>query len=356
MDFTFSDEQRMMAGALRELLDDVCAPSAVRAAAESTGLERIARWPRLAEMGLTGVLAPESAGGLGLRDIDFVLLAEEAGRAALPEMLTEHAGVAVPMLAQLASDSRAANALQQAASGDARVGVIHPINPFSMAAQDADLLLVFDGDHAHLASRAQVKLEACASLDPLRPLAKVAFAASSETRIASGTAARAARDAAGERGALYAAAEMLGLAARLIELAVEYTAQRQQFGRAIGSYQAIKHHLANAQVKLEFARPVVYAAAALLDDATDGARLLISHAKLAAGEAADFAARVAMQVHGAMGYSWEVDLHFFMKRSFVLAGWYGDRNFHMRRVQSMILSDRLPLGPEFTFDRVHAHG
>jgi len=356
MDFTFSDEQRMMAGALRELLDDVCTPSAVRAAAEGAGALRIARWPKLAEMGLAGVLAPESAGGIGLGNVSFVLLAEAAGRAALPEMLIEHAGVAVPALAGLAQSQRAAAALRDAASGAARIAVLHPINPFAMAAAEADLFLMFDGDAVHLLPRAQVKLDALASLDPVRALASVSFEASSDTRIASGAAARAASDAARERGALYAAAELLGLAAKLIEIAVEYTAQRQQFGKAIGSYQAVKHHLANAQVKLEFARPVVYAAAALLEDESDRARLMVSHAKLSAAEAADFAARMAMQVHGAMGYSWEVDLHFFMKRAFVLAGWYGDRNFHMRRVQSLIYSDLLPIGPEFTFDRTSAHG
>lgn len=353
MDFTFTEEQRMMARALRELLDDVCTPAAVRAAAnsESAKSECTARWSRLSEMGLTGVLAPDAAGGLGLRDIDFVLLAEEAGRVALPEMLIEHAGVAATMLASLADDRRATDALRQAASGDARIAVVHPTNPFAMAAQDADLILLAAGEDVHLASRQQVRLEELESLDPLRPLGVVSFAPTQETRIASGAAARAAWASACERGALYSAAEMLGLAARLISMAVEYTAQRQQFGKAIGSYQAVKHHLANAQVKLEFARPVVYAAAALLDDDTDRARILVSHAKLAASDAADFAARMAMQVHGAMGYSWEVDLHFFMKRAFVLAGWYGDRNHHMRRVQSLIFSDRLAIGPEFTFER-----
>lgn len=358
MDFTFTEEQRMMARALRELLDDVCTPAAVRAAANSDSAksERTARWPRLSEMGLTGVRTPEAAGGLGLRDIDFVLLAEEAGRVALPEMLIEHAGVAAPMLASLADDRRAEDALRQAASGDARIAVVHPINPFAMAAQDADLILLADGEDVHLVSREQVTLEQQESLDPLRPLATISFAATHETRIASGTAARTAWALACERGALYAAAEMLGLAARLIAMAVEYTAQRQQFGKAIGSNQAVKHHLANAQVKLEFARPVVYAAAALLDDDTDRVQMLVSHAKLAASDAADFAARTAMQVHGAMGYSWEVHLHFFMKRAFVLAGWYGDRNYHMRRAQSLLFSDRFAIGPEFTFERAQEHG
>jgi alkylation response protein AidB-like acyl-CoA dehydrogenase len=357
MDFTFTDEQRMMAGALRELLDDVCTPGEVRAAAgHDADAQRTARWRRLREMGLTGVLAPEIAGGLGLRDIDFVLLAEEAGRCALPEMLIDHAAIAVPLLASLANDQRAADALREAASGDARIAVSHPINPFAMAVQDADLILLPDGEDVHLAPRQQVTLAARESLDPVRPLSVLSFAPSGQTCIASGAVARGAWGATRERGALYAAAEMLGLTARLIEIAVDYSAQRQQFGKTIGSNQAVKHHLANAQVKLEFARPVVYAAAALIDSESDDARMRVSHAKLAASDAADFAARTAMQVHGAMGYSWEVDLHFYMKRAWLLAGWYGDRNFHMRRIQAKLFSDSFPVGPEFTFDRVQAHG
>lgn len=357
MDFTFTDEQRMMSRALRELLDDVCSPAAVRAAAEGVAAAEAAdRWQRLVDMGLTGLLAPESSGGLGLSDIDFVSLAEEAGRVALPEMLIEHAGIAVPLLSEFASDRRVADALGRAARGATRVAVSHPMNPRAMAAHDADLFLLAHGDEVHLVARSQVELSQRASVDPLRPFAMINFTPGDATRIASGAAARAAWAAASERGALYAAAEMLGLTERLIAIAVEYSGTRQQFGKAIGSYQAIKHHLANAQVKLEFARPVLHAAAALLDDGTDRARLLVSHAKLAATDASDFAARMAIQVHGAMGYSWEVDLHFYMKRAWVLAGWYGDRNFHMRRVQSSLFADRFPIGPEFTLERTRAHG
>lgn len=381
MDFTFTDEQRMMSRALRELLDDVCSPAAIRAAAEyvaataavpategAGAVEAVAagqgvaadaaaaRWHRLVDMGLASLLAPEASGGLGLSEVDFVSLAGEAGRVALPEMLIEHAGIAVPLLSAFASDRRAADALDQATRGAARVAVGHPLNPFAMAAHQADLFLLAHGDEVHLVARSQVQLSQRASVDPLRALATIDFTPSDNTRIASGPAARAAWAAGGERGALYAAAEMLGLTERLIAIAVEYSGTRKQFGKAIGSYQAIKHHLANAQVKLEFARPVLYAAAALLEAGTDRARLLVSHAKLAAIDASDFAARVAIQVHGAMGYSWEVDLHFYMKRAWVLAGWYGDRNFHMRRVQSSLFSEQFPIGPEFTLERTGAHG
>jgi alkylation response protein AidB-like acyl-CoA dehydrogenase len=104
-------------------------------------------------------------------------------------------------------------------------------------------------------------------------------------------------------------------------------------------------------VRLEFARPVVYAATYRAGDLDDRATAAISHAKLAATAAADACARIAMQAHGAMGYSWEVDLHFYMKHAWALAGTWGDRSFHARRVQQLLGSGRLPIGPDQTFRR-----
>jgi alkylation response protein AidB-like acyl-CoA dehydrogenase len=111
----------------------------------------------------------------------------------------------------------------------------------------------------------------------------------------------------------------------------------------------VKHQFASAQVKLEFARPVVYAAAAALEGPVERAQVAVSHAKLAAVAATDACARIAMQSHGAMGYSWEVDLHFYMKRGWALAGAWGDGNFHARRVQSALWSGVQPLVPDHTF-------
>jgi alkylation response protein AidB-like acyl-CoA dehydrogenase len=136
----------------------------------------------------------------------------------------------------------------------------------------------------------------------------------------------------------------------MIDLAVAYARERRQFGKPIGSYQAIQHALASVQVKLEFARPVLYYAATRVCDPGLRAQAAVSHAKVAATDAADLAARTAMQVHGAMGYSWEVDLHIYMKRAWALAGAWGDRSFHARRVSSLVLEGRIELGPERTFD------
>ena len=117
MDFTFSEEQRMMAAALRELTTDLCSSAALRAVFDGDHSSAEVRWQRLAELGLFGVLAPPGAGGMGLSDADFVLLAEEAGRAALPEPLAEQAALAVPLLAEVATEALAAALLPRLASG-----------------------------------------------------------------------------------------------------------------------------------------------------------------------------------------------------------------------------------------------
>ena len=150
-----------------------------------------------------------------------------------------------------------------------------------------------------------------------------------------------------DRGALLAAAQLIGLGQRCIDLAVAYAKDRTQFGKPIGSTQAVKHLISSAQVKIEFARPVVQAAAAELTLGTLRSRARVAHAKIAAGEAADLAARTSVQVHGAMGMTWEVDLHFFLKRAFALRHAWGTAADHRTTVIQRITT--LPTGPETTF-------
>jgi alkylation response protein AidB-like acyl-CoA dehydrogenase len=152
-----------------------------------------------------------------------------------------------------------------------------------------------------------------------------------------------------DRGALFAAAQGLGLAQRCVDMAAAYAKERVQFGKPIGANQAVKHHLATCQTKIEFARPVVYAAAAQIERQDMHSRARVSHAKLAALAAADLAARTAIQIHGAMGYSWEVDAHFYLKRTLALTGAWGDEAFHRARVAQRVFG--APLDPDQTFAR-----
>ena len=145
------------------------------------------------------------------------------------------------------------------------------------------------------------------------------------------------------------AAQLVGLADAMLHQAVEYAKVRTQFGQPVGAFQGLKHQLASCSVAIEFAKPVVWRAAQALEDGLDSAAFHVSHAKVAASDAAMLTAETAIQVHGAMGYTYEVDLHFWMKRSWALCGAWGDRAYHLKRVDDAVLGGALPIGPQHTF-------
>ena len=158
----------------------------------------------------------------------------------------------------------------------------------------------------------------------------------SDTLLAYGVAAEAAAALLADRAAAGTAALLIGLADRMLAMAAAYAKERHQFGKPIGSFQAVKHLLANARVALEFARPATYRAAWSLATAQPTLSHDASMAKAMASDAADLAARVALQVHGAIGYTWECDLHFFLKRTWALSRAWGDAATHRRLVLAQV--------------------
>ena len=349
MDFSFSEEQRMSAGVVRDLLAERCTGADLRRLLADGAARDAGRWRALCDMGLPGLMVPEAVGGLGLSEVDLVLIAEACGYAALPEPLVEHAGVAAPLLAALADHPLARPWLARVASGEASVALGHPADPFVADADTAGLLLLARGDGLHLVEPAFVSLARHDSVDPFRRLFAVSFEVTDATRITDAERAAPALALALDRGALFAAAQGLGLAQRCVDMAAAYAKERIQFGKPIGANQAVKHHLATCQTKIEFARPVVYAGAAQIGQRDLFSRARVSHAKLAALAAADLAARTTIQVHGAMGYSWEVDAHFYLKRTLALTGAWGDEVFHRARVAERAFGT--PLDPDQTFAR-----
>jgi len=371
VDFTFTEEQELAVQALRGLLDDHCTGADLRRAAEARAPDAsaracAARRAALKELGLAGVLVPASAGGLGLAPIDLARLAEEAGRAALPEPLIDAEGVALPLLARLADAVGGASAADAAHAAAARealdaalaqrttVLAVPPGSGPVAAVAEADHLLVGRSfDELALHRRDALRVTPVDSVDPLRRLAVVEVAGAAPVAVLEGDAARAAWEAAGARSAAFIAAQQLGLGARMIAIAVAYALDRKQFGKAIGANQAVKHALADAQMRVEFARPVVYAACGALDAVAPpdpAASLRVSHAFVAAADAADRAARAAIQVHGAMGYSWEVDLQFYAKRAWSLAALAGGRSAHFGRLHRALLDGSAATGPDHLFD------
>lgn len=309
MDFRFSDDQLILTESVRDYLAGTHGPEVLRRL-DADGARDPAIWRGLAEMGLTGLLVPEEHGGLGLGLVEAALIAAECGRACLAEPLVEAAFVAVPWLvAQGRTDD-----LADYAQGTGRFVPGHAINGW-----------VADGDGAALPS-----------VDPLRQLAIGDKPLSNDPHLL-------------DLGALMSAAQLVGLADAMLSQATEYAKIRSQFGQPIGAFQAIKHQLANCAVMIEFTKPVVWRAAQALEDGLESAGTHVSHAKLAATDAAIHTAETAIQVHGAMGYTYEVDLHFWMKRSWALAGAWGTRAFHLRRIDEAVLGASLAIGPEHTF-------
>lgn len=337
MRFAFTEEQRLFASTVRELLAKECPPEAVRAAWDDPIGWSPDRWQALAELGVVGLTVPEAHGGLGLGELDLVLLLEEAGRAALPEPLVDTTAVAAPLLAEAAPPDVAARWLPAIARGEATVAVQRGDKPHLLHAESAAIALLVSGDELHLVPRDQLQLEPQRSVDGSRRLAIADWHRHTDTCIASGEATWAAVNRAFDRGVLGTSAELLGLADRMLAMTVDYVAQRHQFGVPVGSFQAVKHHLADALLALEFARPVVYRAAHSVAHDDPHRSRDVSMAKACAGDAAAQVARAALQCHGAIGYTVEYDLHLFMKRTWALVASWGDSAWHRERVAVSVL-------------------
>ena len=324
MDFSFSDDQIMFRDAVRDLLANECPPEVVRSAWENDTGRTDGLWAALAEMGVVGMTAPESAGGLGMDETDLVLLLEEAGRAALPEPLLEHTAVGLPTLAE-AGGPVAEAWLERAAAGDATLAA-GPAEGYIVNVASSDLVLLI-GDQVEAVPVAEASLVEHQSVDGSRRLFDV---------YGDATVLDADPALAFDRAAAAAASQCVGVAQHLLDATVEYVAQRYQFGKPVGTYQAVKHHLANAALKIEFARPAAHHAAWCIAVGDPDRSRDVSLAKALASEAVDLAARTALQCHGAIGYTFEYDLHLWMKRGWALSATWGDTAWHRNRIAAAL--------------------
>ncbi|MEO3784026.1 acyl-CoA dehydrogenase family protein [Actinocorallia sp. B10E7] len=285
-------------------------------------------WERLAELGVPAVLVPEEHEGAGGDEVDLLAVLEQAGRAALGEPLVETA-VAAKLLAGVGGEL-ADRWLPPLASGEALV-VAAP-GPYVPHADRAGLVLVGDGRAWYAVEPEPGSLTAQKSMDPLRRLSAVR-PAEDAVPVADGDLAVEAYD----RGAALTAVYLVGVARKLIDLTVRYAGERTQYGRPIGSFQGLQHQIANALVDVEFARPAAYKAGYNLAYGVETSSLDASAAKALASDAALHAAKVALQVHGAIGYTMELDLHHWLRRAWSLASAWGDASHHRRAVASALI-------------------
>ena len=350
MRFAFTDEQRAFGRAVADVLAKTCPPEVVRRAGSDPGVRTGPVWRSVADLGLTGLMVPEEHGGLGADEVFAVAAYEQTGRAALPCPIVETAAVAPVLLTAL--PDVAATWLPRIAAGEAVVAVRSPLSPYVLDADAADLLLICEDTTVCAALPGYAGLTPQPAVDPARRLFTVYAHDAKRLPRAGSPAAAAAIERAVLVGAVLTAAQLLGAGRRLLDDAVAYAGKRRQFGEPVGSFQAVKHRLADALMALEFAAPLVHRAAWTLargrgtpSEPPTAARDA-SAAKVAAGEAAGRAALAALQVHGAIGYTSELGLQLWLTRVWSLRAAWGDEAYHRSIVRAALLDGDTPARPE----------
>ena len=310
MHFGLPDDALALREGLRELLASACTPATVRTAWDGDPCEQL--WKDLGSFGVPGLLVAEEDGGLGLDELSLVAALEECGYAGAPGPVVETL-ISLPLV-PLPTDGSARVTVMAASGGTPYAGTAtHALDPA--------------GALYELSGVATTPVE---TVDRSRALATF-DADPLAVDIGDAELARFER-----RGALGTAAYLLGLARRQLDLTVGYVTTRQQFGVAIGSFQAVKHPIADAVVGTEFAWPAVLRAAQTLVDDEPDADLHVSMAKALASDAAYRMSRVCLQAHGAMGYTVEYDLHLFAKRTWALAKDWGTAAEHRELVAEQL--------------------
>ncbi|HNJ78236.1 MAG TPA: acyl-CoA dehydrogenase [Marmoricola sp.] len=312
MDFRYTEEQLGFGKALQDLLANSDTPGVARKWADGDKAAGISLWERLAEQGVSALIVPEESGGMGATNTDLVVAFEVLGNQLVVGPWIEAAAY-LPRALQGAD-------LEALAEGGIATVAVNPITPFAL---DADVSSsVFAVSHNSISKvTAGTRHE---SVDITRHLFEVPGLAEPGTLLdAENTAA------------LACAAQLLGAGERLLNDTVAYVSQRKQYGRIVGSYQALKHQLADVRIALDFARPLIQGASLTLD--TDTGSRDVSAAKLAANQAAYLASRVGLQLHGAIGYTREFDLGLWINRVRALTTAWGDSDYHRARVATALL-------------------
>ena len=342
MEFAFTEDQLLLQQTVRDFLEGECTVEHVRGMWDTETGRSPEFWQKLAEMGIAGLMVPDQHGGLGMNEVDMVLVLEEIGRAALAEPVIHTAFVGVPLLVESGVKAIADEWLSKVAEGSAILAVGHDQSPFVSDAHVASLLLLSSGDAVHAVPRSEANLTPQTANDPAKRIFSVDWTPTSNTLLVDGDAGKRLRAKAFDRGALACAAQLLGVVQKLIEMAVLYATQRKQFGVPIGSFQAVKHMLANEKVKTEYARCLVYRGADSLANDVPSRAVDVSMAKIATAEAAVSTAKTALQVHGAPGYTWEQALHVWMRRAWSLDSAWGSIAFHRARLANAVIDGSSP--------------
>ena len=373
MDFGFSEEQEMLRQSARAMLERECPPALVRRMMEDERGYSPELWRRMAELGWLGLVLPADFGGAGLDYVDLAVLVEEMGRVLLPSPFLSTLMFA-DAIAGAGSTAHRQRLLPAIASGElvATTAYLESAGSWSeaaiaMSARKSGAGFVLDGEKlfvndAHSAGhflvaartggrnggvslfaidakRAGVEVKPLKAMDQTRRLAAVALRsvkASPADLVGELHGGWAVLARAIDRAKVALAAEMIGGAQKVLETAVAYSKVREQFGRPIGSFQAVQHKCADMMVAIETARSAIYYAAwAVSNDAPD-ARAAAAVAKAAASDAYTRIAADGIQVHGGIGFTWEHDMHLYFKRAKSAEFTFGDASFNREIVAQEI--------------------
>jgi alkylation response protein AidB-like acyl-CoA dehydrogenase len=323
MDFRLDDEQLALQDAVRRF----CGLRLPLDGAVERGGEALDRatWRELGDLGVLGLLVPETAGGAGLGVVHAAIVLEELGAHLAPGPVVWSV-LSAPLLDSVGTGERVAAGLDTLPAGGEPILVPH--------AADLDVLVVLQPDGVVVCDRAE--LGAPEAMEPLDPATPVGRYAALPPGVPIGGPAEAARLQ--RVGTVLTAAVLVGVSATALETARTYALEREQFGVPIGSFQAVKHLLADMYVRTNLARSATLAAATLLDDGA-GPEPDVGGPKILAGEAALRNARSAVQILGGMGYTWAMLPHLLLKRSWVLEHAFGTTDAHAAAAATRIAAE-----------------
>jgi alkylation response protein AidB-like acyl-CoA dehydrogenase len=331
VNFDFTDDQQAIKSTANEMLAARFKPEHVRELAEANEYDEAA-WKEMAELGWAGIFIGEEHGGQGLGIVELVILMEELGYvlAPVPFLSNAAAGLALQFAG---TDEQKQRWLPGIASGEARgtVGVLR--DGEARLVPDADsaevIVLISPGGESMVVEASAADIEPLETMDRTRRFARV--------RAEGGEPLGGDHFAAADRVVTALSAETVGVAQKAMEMAVEYARDRKQFGRPIGSYQAVSHRCAQMLLEVEGSRSGAYYAAWCADAEPDSLPAAASGAKAYSSDAGWRVCGSSLQVHGGIGFTWEHDLHFFLKRARTNGILYGSAKEHRERVAGLAL-------------------
>jgi alkylation response protein AidB-like acyl-CoA dehydrogenase len=343
--FDFTPEQYGFRDAVRDLLARKMTAAHLRGAWESGQAYESDIWPSLVSLGLTGLLVPTESGGEGGSLIDLAMPLEEFGYRCLPEPVVETLVVVPSVIAHYGSSDMASSWLDRLTAGRSQAGAILSRGSLVPEGARADVVLVRDGTDLHLVPRDLITSRPVEAMDPTRRLAECAFTLGPDTLL---TRDPAAATHAYDLGAAATASLLVGISQYLLDTTRDYLLEREQFGVRIGTFQALKHRLADVAVATEAARSLCWYAAYSLSIRDEAESVAASLAKGAASHAAHLANSAALQLHGGIGFTWEHDLHLWLQRGQALEAAFGSTADHRISVADHALARSASLSPTIT--------